>query len=101
MRAPYPWYLIRTKSNKETYVRDRLSHVLPEVFLPMLESPGSRIHAHTATTVVPLFPQYVFGRLDLSQHYFDIRYMPGVLELVSAGCDPLLVSDSIVDGVRS
>jgi len=99
MQASYLWYLIRTKLNKETYVRDRLSHVIPEVFLPMLESPGSRIHS--AAIVVPLFPQYVFARLDLSQHYFDIRYMPGVLEFVSAGCDPLLVPDSIVDGVRS
>jgi transcriptional antiterminator RfaH len=101
MRALDPWYLIRTQSNKEGYVRDRLSHAIPEVFLPMLELPRSRARASLAATVVPLFPQYVFARLDLSQHYFGIRYMPGVLEFVSAGCDPLLVPDSIIDGVRS
>lgn len=39
MSAPYSWYLVRTKSNRETYVREQLSHVVPEAFLPMLKLP--------------------------------------------------------------
>ncbi len=101
MCAAHPWYLIRTKSNRESYVRDQLSHVVPEVFLPMLKLPISRLHLARRPTVVPLFPQYIFARLELSIHYFSIRYMPGVAGFVSAGPDPLSVSEDIVNSVRS
>lgn len=98
MVAPLPWYLIRSKPNRESYVRQRLSQILPEVFMPMLQIPPS---SRAPRSVVPLFPQYIFARLDLSAHYFEVRYMPGVAALVSSGHDPLVVSEDIVDGVRS
>ena len=96
MSAPYSWYLVRTKSNRETYVREQLAHVVPEAFLPMLKLPLLR-----NSSVVPLFPQYIFARLDLVTHYFEIRYMPGVIGFVSAGPEPLVVSEEIVDSVRA
>lgn len=100
MCTRHSWYLIRTKSNRESYVRDQLSHVVPEVFLPMLDLSTARVRARAASTMVPLFPQYVFARLDLSVHYFAIRYMSGVVGFVCAGYDPLPVSEGIVNGVR-
>ena len=96
MSVQYSWYLVRTKSNRETYVREQLSHVVPETFMPMLQSPLFR-----HSSVVPLFPQYIFARLDLATHYFEIRYMPGVSGFVSAGSEPLVVSEEIVDNVRA
>lgn len=99
------WYLIRTKSNRESYVCGRLSRLGPQVFLPMLRVPTSRRSSArssaTLSSAAPLFPQYLFARLDLSLHYFEVRYMPGVVGFVSAGAEPLVVSEEIVDAVFS
>jgi transcription antitermination factor NusG len=75
--APYSWYLVRTKSKRENYVRDQLSRILPEAFLPMVKPVPLR-----DSSVVQLFLQYIFARLDLSAHYFEVRYMPGVTGFV-------------------
>lgn len=96
MSAPCSWYLIRTKSNREAYVHERLSHIAPEALLPMLKLPFLQ-----NSSLVPLFPQYIFARLDLATHYFDIRYMPGVVGFVSAGPEPLVVSEDIVNSIRA
>jgi len=91
------WYLIRTKSGKEQYVHRELSRRLPETFMPMLE----RRSRQRTVSLVPLFPQYLFARLELAAHYFEIRYMPGVVGFISTGCEPLAVTQTIVDNVRS
>ena len=95
--AGLAWYLIRTKSGKEQYVHRELSRRLPETFMPMLETRSRR----RTVSLVPLFPQYLFARLELAAHYFDVRYMPGVVGFISTGCEPLAVTQTIVDNVRS
>ena len=91
------WYLIRTKSGKEQYLHRELSRRLPETFMPMLETRSRR----QTVSLVPLFPQYVFARLELAVHYFEIRYMPGVVGFISTGLEPLTVAQTIVDNIRS
>ena len=91
------WYLVRTKSNRESLVREQLSRISSEVFLPKLKVYSSY---RGNPTVVPLFPRYIFARLHLTKHYFDVRYLPGVTGFVPAGREPLEVSEEIVDSVR-
>jgi transcription antitermination factor NusG len=91
------WYLLRTKSGKEPYVHRELSRRLPETFMPMLETRSRR----RTGSLIPLFPQYLFVRLELAAQYFEIRYMPGVIGFISTGCEPLAVAETIVDNVRS
>jgi transcriptional antiterminator RfaH len=98
MSTPDAWYLVRTKSNRETYVREQLSHFAPGVFLPMLKLFGA---TRADPPVVPLFPQYIFARFHLATHYFDIRYLPGVAGFVPTGREPLEVPEAIVDSVRA
>jgi transcriptional antiterminator RfaH len=93
------WYLIRTKTGKERWVRDQLQPVVAEVFLPMLRAKAPRWGRMTMS-VGPLFPCYVFARFDLETRYFDVKYMAGVRGLVSAGTDPLVVPDAIVAEIR-
>src|SRR5207245_7355294 len=40
-------------------------------------------------------------RLELAVHYFEIRYMPGVVGFISTGLEPLTVAQTIVDNIRS
>jgi transcriptional antiterminator RfaH len=93
------WYLVRTKTGKERWVRDQLGNVVPEVFLPMLKSKAPR-WGRLAMSIAPLFPCYVFARFDLQQQYFDVKYMAGVRAIVSAGSDPLAVPEPIVTELR-
>jgi len=93
------WYLIRTKTGKERWVRDQLASVVPEVFLPLLKARARR-WGRLADSIGPLFPGYLFARFDLQRNYFDVKYMSGVHGLVSAGTDPLAVSPSIVAEIR-
>ncbi len=98
VRPKVDWYLIRTKPSKERWVHDQLAAVLPEVFLPMLEARIPR-WGKLAWSIVPLFPGYLFARFDLQQHYFDVKYTPGVQGIVSAGKDPLAVPGVVIDEI--
>jgi transcriptional antiterminator RfaH len=93
------WYLIRTKTGKERWVKDQLQTTVPEVFLPLLRGKAPR-WGRMAMSVGPLFPCYVFARFDLQRSYFEVKYMPGVRGIVSAGSDPLAVPTTIVTEIR-
>ena len=93
------WYLVRTKTGKERWVRDQLASRVPEVFLPMLKAKVPR-WGRMAVSIAPLFPCYVFARFDLQSQYFDVKYMAGVRAIVSAGNDPLAVPTPIVTEIR-
>ena len=94
------WYLVRTKPGKERWVRDQLALILPEVFLPLLEARTPR-WGKLAWSITPLFPCYLFARFDVNERYFDVRYLPGIQGIVSAGSDPLAVPDGVIDAIRS
>src|SRR5208337_5072075 len=67
------WYLVRTKTGKERWVRDQLANVVPEVFLPMLKAKTPR-WGRMAVSIATLFTCYVFARFDLQRQYFDVKY---------------------------
>jgi transcriptional antiterminator RfaH len=93
------WYLVRTKAGKERWVRDQLAALLPEVFLPLLEARTPR-WGKLAWSVGPLFPGYLFARMNLDSSYFKVRYLPGVQGLVAAGADPVAVPGGVVEEIR-
>src|ERR1700683_4370565 len=88
------WYLVRTKTGKERWVRDQMASVVPEVFLPMLKAKAPR-WGRMAVSIAPLFPCYVFAKFDLQRQYFDVKYMSGVRAIVSAGAGAIAVPAAI------
>jgi transcriptional antiterminator RfaH len=66
----------------------------------MLEARVKR-WGRSVTSIIPLFPSYLFARFCLRAAYFDVRYTGGVSGLVSAGNEPVTVPLGIIEGIRS
>jgi transcriptional antiterminator RfaH len=94
------WYLVRTKSGKERWVHEQLAGKTAEAFLPLLAAQTFQ-WGRPASSLLPLFPCYVFARFDLEEQYFDVKYLPGVQGIVSAGRDPLAVPIAVIDEIKS
>lgn len=98
MLVQSPWYLVRTKPNRERLVSRQLTRFAPEVFLPLLSRTVEELRPNGSAA--PLFPQYLFLRCDIRAHYFRVRYAPGVVSFVAAGRDPLSVPETIIESIR-
>lgn len=93
------WYVIRTQSNKETQALVHLNNQGYEAYLPRYKK--QRRHARKTEMVLrPLFPGYLFVRLDPErQMWRAINSTVGVLGLVQFGTDLACVPDGIVEGI--
>jgi transcriptional antiterminator RfaH len=78
------WYAIQTKGNKEKEVAKRLTDLKFEVFLPWLRD-RRRIGSKYHWVLVPLFPGYLFCRLDVVVSGKTARYSPGVKDFLRVG----------------
>ncbi len=93
------WYAIQTKGNKEKEVGKRLSDLKLEVFLPWLRT-RRRVGSKFQWALIPLFPGYLFCRLDLALSGKAARYSPGVKDFLKFGNEINEVSDSIITALR-
>ena len=93
------WYAIRTKPNREKEVEKRLRDLGLEVFLPWLRTRRRR-HGRAQWALVPLFPGYLFSRLDLVFSGKTARYVPGVRDFLKFGSHVAEVADEIIVQLR-
>ena len=94
------WYVIRTKPHQERLAEFHLRQLTVETFLPLLKS-RKRIRRQEKTVVEPLFPRYLFARLDLMSHYRAVNFSRGVVNIVEFGSSPAEVSESLIEGIKS
>ena len=93
------WYAIQTKVNREKDVEKRLTDFRLDVFLPWMRTRrriGSRFH----WVLAPLFPGYVFCRLDMVTSGKAARYSPGVKDFLTFGSRIAEVGENIIEGLR-
>jgi transcriptional antiterminator RfaH len=89
------WYAIYSKPQKEEAAQFHLRQKGLEVFLPKLLLPD---HQKRWRRVVPLFPSYLFARIDVrSEEYGYVIWSPGVKRLVSFNGVPAPIDDTVVD----
>ena len=93
------WYLVRTRQHKEVAVRNTLAKLIADTYLPLLRT-KQKHWGRLASRVVPLFPCYLFARLDLHSDYYKVQRIPGVVDLVSAGGGPLEVDECIIAEIK-
>jgi transcriptional antiterminator RfaH len=99
IEAGLRWYALRTKVNREKDVDRRLTDLGLEVFLPWMRARrriGSRFH----WVLAPLFPGYVFCRLDMVMSGKAARYSPGVKDFLTFGARIAEVGEDIIQALR-
>ncbi len=95
------WYVVQTRPRDETRAQRHLAQQGFEVYLPCFTK--KRRHARrTQMVAAPLFPGYMFTRLDLARdRWRSINGTVGVNRLLCHGDRPTPVPDGIVDDLRA
>lgn len=90
-----PWYAVHCDPRRDRQVQQLLAQHGLEPFAPRIPKTRRR------NGDKPLFPGYVFARMDLDTGIWgNLRFMPGIRALVSAGGVACPVDDGIVETIR-
>ena len=87
------WYVVYSKPHREAFTTLHLRRRGIEVFCPHLVLPA---YARSPRRCVPLFPSYLFVRIDLVNRFSDVMWSPGVKRFLSANGVPSSVDDTVI-----
>jgi len=94
------WLCVHTRPRKEAsaeqYCRESLGL---ETYYPRLKRLKT-IRRVKRWVIGPLFPRYVFCRLNLSQSFRAVQYAPQVVGVVSFGGKPTIVDERIIEQLK-
>jgi len=93
------WYVIQTKPTKEHRVDAHLSSQEITVFLPMLET-FHYVKGKMIPRIKPLFPSYLFAKLDIRAAYYRVRWTRGVHKILGIGSEPTPISETVIQTLR-
>jgi transcriptional antiterminator RfaH len=92
------WYVIYTKPQKEELAQFQLKQRGIEAFFPQLLLPK---FSRRQKRVVPLFPNYLFVRVDFEKVYDFVRWTPGVKCFVSFNENPIPLEEGVAEYLLS
>jgi len=93
------WYAVCCKPRQEAVAEENLLRQGYHVYLPRLRSTHRR-RGQWVDTVEPLFPRYLFIRLDTAiRSTSPVRSTRGVCGLVRQGGLPAAVSDAVMEAI--
>ena len=100
-RAMYgqPWYGIRVRSNFESTTAMVLEGKGFHPFLPLRQVRRRRCDRYK-TISIPLFPGYVFCRLDV-QRRLPVLTSPGVVSIIGRGKTPEPIPNGEIDAIQT
>jgi len=93
------WYAVFTMARHEKQIAWHLAQREIESFLPLYKTKHRWKNRCTVDLELPLFPNYVFVRIDPQERVRVLR-VPSVVSIVSAGREPLPVPDHYISGLR-
>ena len=101
MAAMRAWYVVQSKPQQADRVAVQLEELLGvEVYNPKIEVRVVR-GTRKATQVRPLFPNYLFARLDLPAEWKTITFTRGVARVLGGWEDPRAVDDAVIAAIRT
>jgi transcriptional antiterminator RfaH len=93
------WYVIQTKPANERRVETHLLNQEIEVLLPMLETFQSP-YGKVIQKIKPLFPNYLFAKLDINVHYSKVKWTRGVSKILGIGNEPIPISEQVIETIK-
>jgi transcription antitermination factor NusG len=94
------WYAAFTMSRHEKQIAWHLGQREIESFLPLYKTKHRWRNRCAVDLELPLFPNYVFVRIDPKERLRVLR-VPSVVSIVSIGREPLPVPDHYISGLRN
>lgn len=93
------WFAVKTHPRRELQVSLVLDRRGIETYLPRIPAP--RRLGRGEAPLEPLFPGYLFSRLDLETNaWMAARSAPGVAYFLGGPGKPIAIPDDIVEGIR-
>ena len=93
------WYVIQTKPGAEDRVKTNLHNQEIESFLPLLEA-YQYCSGKMVQRIKPLFPNYLFAKLDLEGHYYKVKWTRGVNKILGSGSGPVAISGQVIQAIK-
>jgi transcriptional antiterminator RfaH len=93
------WFVIHTKPSNENRVETNLSNQEIEVFLPLLET-FQYTNGKMVPKIKPLFPNYLFAKLDIDVHYYKVKWTRGVSKILGVGSGPIPISKKVIQTIQ-
>jgi transcriptional antiterminator RfaH len=93
------WYVIQTKPGNEERAKANLDNQGIETFLPLFET-HQYSNGKIISGIKPLFPNYLFGKLDLELHYYKVKWTRGINKILGSGNLPTPVSEIVVQTIK-
>lgn len=91
------WYVVHTKPRSEEKVCSQLKGKGLEIFAPKMKVTNER-RAARAAVVEPVFPGYVFVRVELNPNsWYGLRWTPGVRRILGVNGAPSPVPDEVIE----
>jgi transcriptional antiterminator RfaH len=87
------WYVVYSKSRKEEQAQFHLRSKGIEAFFPRLDLTRT---SDKRKRIIPLFPNYLFVRIQLETEFHRVIWSPGVKRMISFGEHPVPLDDTIV-----
>jgi len=95
----FHWFVIHTKPRDEHRVKNHFEGMEIETLLPLCED-FRYSHGRMCRVITPLFPNYLFAKLDLEQHYYKVKWTRGVSKILGTGSGPVPISEKAVQTIR-
>jgi len=93
------WYGVRTRSNFERVASQVLQSKTYATYAPVYRTRSRRLD-RVVEIERPLFPGYVFCRLNPSERILPVLTSPGVVSLVGFGKQPAPIPDFEIDAIK-
>lgn len=93
------WYVIYTKPGDEERVKTNLNNQEIETFLPLMET-YKYLGGRMIPKIKPLFPNYLFAKLDLEVHYYKVKWTRGVNKILGSGGGPVPISGQVIQAIK-
>jgi len=93
------WYAVSTKPHHERRAELNLQQLDVETFNPRLKE-SKVIRRVRRVVTVPLFPGYLFAKLDLHNQFRAVSYAKGVRRIVAFGSTPAKVDEELIEAIK-